>query len=256
MESEIPSTQKATKPLRLFNYPGSKFRALPWILPLIAQSDKRIYVEPFFGSGNVWLNLPGDSFNHYYVGDRMPYIINFFHFLGRNVGDSDHDQLIIQLMHLYDRWPVCPKPELKRKLVKNVALNEAEAKEVARLKGNYYEFRAYWNTLKQDKPVYSPEVIAGFAYLCGACINNLVRFGKTGDFNQGWGQRALDFDQVQCMRDHVVLKQARTHYNVVDFNSLFTGLSENGALGQSLCYLDPPYGTRTEAEVNRQCQVL
>jgi site-specific DNA-adenine methylase len=244
--------------LRLFNYPGNKFRVLDWILPKVVaakDSGHDIYVEPFFGSGNVWLNVPKDgqpltpasqSFREYHVGDIVPYSMDFFRWLG---GHPDlYCKLVAEIARIFIEWPVAPPPELKRKLVKHAELSPQDVKAVEAYKRNYYAYRAEWNKVRRKKD--DVATIAGFAYLCGACINNLVRFSKDGDFNQGWGQRCLDLDVVPQIRGAITPIMPKTTFSARHFDYLLHDLESAHKLRRCVVYLDPPYGTRTEADVN------
>jgi site-specific DNA-adenine methylase len=234
--------------LRLFNYPGNKFRVLEWILPQVVAAKEvqghDIYVEPFFGSGNVWLNVPKD-FSEYHVGDTVPYTMAFF----KRLNDPDsYCKLMAEIARIFILWPVMPPSGLKRKLVKHAKLDPASRYIFDVLKENYYTYRTEWN--KTRRKVDSVSTIAGFAYLCGACINNLVRFSKDGDFNQGWGQRCFDLDVVPNVREAIGPIMSKTSLMVQHFDHLLSNLDADHKLKRCVVYLDPPYGTRTEADVN------
>jgi len=235
--------------LKFFNWPGSKVRVLPWLLPKFEIADRGLYVEPFLGSGNVWLNVP-EKFSQYILNDKVPYVIRFF----KAMADvSCRVALLEQLERLRATYPVKPSPKLKQKIVNHAELTPDEVEQRNTLKQSYYNLRDKWNGHRRENLNNAANLTwsnAAFAYLCGACINNLVRFGSNGNFNQGWGQRELDLNSFGLVADRVAHRNNRTWFHTHDFNSLLSNISVRGLLSRSVVYLDPPYGTRSEARVN------
>ena|ERR1039457_2470117 len=61
----------------ILKYSGSKMDFLTPINELINSSSSKYYVEPFLGSGAVFINLEKE-FDHYYINDIEPSIIKIF----------------------------------------------------------------------------------------------------------------------------------------------------------------------------------
>lgn len=62
---------------RIIRYLGSKIKFVDQINKLINYSDKKIYVEPFLGSGAIFLNLTKE-FDKYIINDIDTNIIRIF----------------------------------------------------------------------------------------------------------------------------------------------------------------------------------
>lgn len=111
------------------------------------------YVDPFFGGGGAYLNLPRE-FKAYECSDILPYAIDFF----------SREYRLGELQAFEDR--VGNTYDLDVKV-------------------DYYEFRGWWNKALKEK-TYPHLINIGFVMLAQHCVNHLVRFGPNG-FNQGWG---------------------------------------------------------------------
>lgn len=225
------------RPLQLLNYPGSKARLMPEILQRL-DHEKDVFIEPFLGGGSVLLNATG--FNHYWAGDILPYVIYaFLDILGRQLAFEEFKACL-------DRLISASLTGLPHSTLSNIRKGTpTKAGHKARLKDFYYKFRAHWNKMRVDDHG-SYIVNAGFLFLAGACVNNLIRFNKNGDFNQGWGARIFDINRLDLVR--AALSQRYLTLRVGSFSQL---LDDTYHLWpRAMVYLDPPYGGRCEAGAN------
>lgn len=225
------------KPIQLVSYPGSKLRLLPEINQRLDHS-KRVFIEPFLGSGSVMLNIA--SYEECWGGDTMPYVVRTLQMLA---GDEPRFQRAKEwLIKTSQEMPIVPPLEILRRLRKGDPTLDVSL--IAPFKKSYYDFRAWWNSARHD--THDDTVLMGFLFLAGGCVNNLVRFGKTGDFNQGWGARTINIGNIDDAR--VALKGRKVTLYVDSFERLLDDTFHRW--GEAFVYLDPPYGGRSEANTN------
>lgn len=92
-------------------------------------------------------------------------------------------------------------------------------------KDEYEVMRAEFNSTKDDK-----------LFMCclASCTNNLVRFNKSGGFNQTWGQRKFNASMESKLRDfRIRIKDKKIEFHSGDFASVVT-------IDRTL-FVDPPY---------------
>lgn len=192
--------------MKLFRYAGSKDKYLDLINSQIIKSKKKIYIEPFLGSGSIFLNLPID-YDKYILNDLDGNIIKIF----QTVKESPYINFI-----------------------KFVELVKKKFGDIKENKSAYYSFRDNFNQYLYNK--YTPEEGFGLLLLYSSCINSLARFGPNG-FNQSYGHRFFIPDEnTWNITQQKLLKT--TIYNL-DFLVLIQQLETE--LSDSLLFLDPPY---------------
>lgn len=62
---------------KIIEHQFSMFKDLPHLRYRVSKSRKRIYVEPFLGSGSLFLNLP-KKFDIYYLAEKQPSLYNMW----------------------------------------------------------------------------------------------------------------------------------------------------------------------------------
>lgn len=215
-------------------WPGGKRRAADWIVdeflgkPL-SKNSCRNYVEPFLGSGAVFLRLLGEGYlkgKNVFLSDGAEDLIELWRIvLGRN--ERPYRDTVASArawLHVY----------------KNMATDEAAS-------AMFYELRA-------DSPTYRPEIAARLLCLNGACFNGLYRHNRAGDFNVPIGRAfkggpreyaKINFDALEAVREAALKAQEvdGTTFDVrcqtiEDAHKLFKKV---GRTRESLVYLDPPY---------------
>lgn len=163
---------------------GGKYRLLHRILPALPPG-KRL-VEPFVGSGAVFLNADYPSF---LLCDLNEDLITFFTTLTRK-----KERFITACAAYFT-------PEF----------NNAE---------RYYALRDDFNSL-----AFGPERAAIFLYLNRHAFNGLVRYNANGQFNTPFGRYTRPYFPRTEMRAVVQkAKQAKLRFVVRDFRSTFAAL--------------------------------
>jgi DNA adenine methylase len=149
--------------IKFFNYMGTKIKYVDLINREINKTDKKIYVEPFLGSGSVFLNLEKE-FDNYILNDKDRNVTTIF----KSFKNGDYSEYENSLL------------TVKRDF------GDIEEKET------YYNFRNYFN-MEHYKTDSNLEGFYLFT-LYNACINSMARFGPNG-FNQGCGKRGKILDK-------------------------------------------------------------
>lgn len=143
---------------KLINYAGTKIKYVDIINKHINKSANSVYVEPFLGSGSIFLNLEKE-FDQYILNDKERNIISIF----KSFKEAD-----------YDLFKTCED------------IIVSKFGDIKNNKEEYYNFRNSFN-----KNVYlTDDITEGFFlfFLYNSCINSMARFGPNG-FNQSFGKR-------------------------------------------------------------------
>lgn len=185
---------------RFIPYSGSKYRILEELYSHF-DTTKSVYVEPFLGSGVVYLNLPF-SYEEYIISDYISYI----------------PALINSLFRSFIAY------NATRQVIENSF--DLEKKE------DYYAYRERWNNISSPLML---EKIIGYVMLVGASVNNIVRFGKKG-YNQGSGKRKIKDVEGLLERIKNATKPNTHLFNPGGYDFLKMPIQEN-----VFYYLDPPY---------------
>lgn len=185
----------------LIKYAGTKIKYVDLINEYINNTEGRIYVEPFLGSGSVFLNLEKE-FDRYILNDKDRNVIRIF----KSFKDAD-----------YELFKACENTILEK------------FGDIKKNKEDYYNFRNTFN-----KKIYlSDDITEGIYlyFLYNSCINSMARFGPNG-FNQSFGNRYRSLTEEQFNSINKRLQKAE-FYNM-DFFDL--DIPNNSVL-----FLDPPY---------------
>ena len=178
---------------------GSKTKLLPIIKSYSEVRD--VFVEPFAGSGVVFLNMSG--YKKYYVYDINPDLINLYQTL-KSEGES-----FISLCESY----FIPENNIKER---------------------YYELRKEFNTIKENG---SKKRAALFVYLNRHCFNGLCRYNLSGDFNVPMGKYSKPYFPKDEMQQFYEKSQFVEFIND-DFRVAF---QKANSFDSCLIYCDPPY---------------
>jgi DNA adenine methylase Dam len=198
--------------LRLLRYSGSKINYIDKINNLIKSSNKKIYYEPFIGSGAIFLNLE-KQFDEYYINDLDINIIFIFNTI-KNIAYTD-------FLDIYNNFI---------KIFGDIGEN----------KESYYNFRNYFN----DNLYKNNSIEKGIALLMlyNSCINSFARFGPNG-FNQGYGNR--NYTKNYTRETHNSIKEKLNRAIISNKNFFDIEFKEN-----SILFLDPPYIERPSSYEN------
>lgn len=189
----------APKQRPFLKWAGGKFRVLPHIL-LALPPGKRL-IEPFVGSGAVFLNTVFDS---YRLADINPDLIGLYQTL-QDQGDA--------FIEYAQRWFTAKNNSADR----------------------YYALREKFNKLDIDKEKDRREKAALFLYLNRHGYNGLCRYNSDGGFNVPFGKFKAPYFPAEEMRAFH-LKSQRAEFVCADFRSVMKAAKKNDVI-----YCDPPY---------------
>ncbi|MDX2110736.1 MAG: Dam family site-specific DNA-(adenine-N6)-methyltransferase [Verrucomicrobiota bacterium] len=146
-EINQPTTSPYVRPF--LKWAGNKYSLLDYILPTFTGRTKQRLIEPFVGSGAVFLNA---GFCKNFVADVNKDIINLYAIIAMDV-----EAFIADCKQLF-------MPEN----------NSSEA---------FYSLRSEFN---ETKDIYRKSLI--FVYLNRHCFNGLCRYNSRGEFNVPFGK--------------------------------------------------------------------
>lgn len=200
MGKEQEKTEIIRSPLK---YQGSKLKLVSWIKE-IAQfnPDTQRWIEPFFGSGVVGLNM---NAKQAVVNDINPHVIKLF----TELRDKDYFlEGMIATLYTHNK----------------MLLRYGE--------DYYYDMRENFNTN------FHPNTLL---FLNHTCFNGVMRFNKKGMFNVPYGKNDSKLTESYCENLRARLtktKEITKHWTFCagDYQEMFTDAGEG-----DLIYLDPPY---------------
>lgn len=167
---------------------GRKTKLMPRLLPLFTEAD--VFVEPFVGSGAVWINTEYDK---YILCDVNKDLINLYNTL-KNEG-SDFITYCKSYFSLENR-------EKKR----------------------YYELRQRFNETEDVR-----EKSALFVYLNRHCFNGLCRYNSKNEFNVPQGKyKTIYFPEKEMLEFHI--RSQKAQFKTLDFRELFALLEGQCAM--------------------------
>lgn len=193
---------------KLFRYAGAKDKYIDIISKHINRYKKgSIYIEPFLGSGAIFLNIE-DKFDSYIINDLDSNIIRIF----KSVKEGDYSDFLVFYEDVLSKFG-----------------------DIKKDKNAFYAFRNRFN----EKLWKTDTIFEGFGLLMlySSCINSLARFGPNG-FNQSYGNRLYKPSQENWNEAKIKLNKT-TIYNT-DFITLMNNL-DSSIIDNSLMFLDPPY---------------
>lgn len=202
---------------KFFRYSGAKDKFTS-LININIKTDKKIYWEPFIGSGAVLFNL-NKSFDKYIINDIDRNIIRIYKSF-KNISYEYYKEVIDSVFKEFGRFT-----DDRRYISK-------EAGEVA--KTNYYNFRNWfnanhWNTDTELEGIY-------LHMLANSCINSMLRFGPNG-MNQGYGNRCYILDEDTFNNIHNILQRTEI------YNGSYKDLLKEDAF----FFFDPPYASQASS---------
>lgn len=193
---------------------GGKYKLVEEIKKVFnkAPSGKRL-IEPFVGSGSVFLNLTdvnGDRYENYLVSDINKDLINLFEMVKKDFsGDF-------------------------RKSCKELFIpsNNIEA--------TYYDLRKEFNQLDNLDPKDIPRRSSLFIYLNRHTYNGLCRYNSKGGFNVPFGRyKTIYFPEDELKAFHIRAQNAEFKHQSFD-------KTMEEAKSGDVIYCDPPYAPLTK----------
>jgi len=199
--------------LKIFNYMGNKQRHLSELNMYVNNSNKNIYVEPFLGSGALFLNLCKD-FDNYFLSEKDPNLYNLWNCLIYNTKPKEFSEYYKEISFKF---------------------------KVDTYDG-YYNLRSHFND-KLYKTASKEEAYC-LLTIIGSTLNSMVRFGPNG-CNQSFGYRCISDSNLVLfeesvkhlikIKDKIILK--KNYKEIIDIEN-------------SLVFIDPPYYLRPMSNNN------
>lgn len=190
---------------------GSKTKLTPLIAELLP-SGKRL-VEPFLGSGAVFLNT---NYDNYLLCDINEDVIHLYQCLQEDIG-------FIDVAYTY---------------FKDNIYNNSE---------DYYRLRTRFNELKQSEHTYDvkKEKSAIFLYLNRHGFNGLCRYNASGGYNVPFGKYKQPYFPQKEMEFFHEKAQCAT-FATGDFSEILQHHIKEG----DVVYADPPYAPLDDQQTN------
>lgn len=194
---------------------GSKKKLLNEMLQAF-ENNKKVYVEPFLGSGVVLLNvLENNMYNKCYVNDINSNLILFYSTLKNNV-----EQLVKKIDGLCREYNSLEDDKGKCEF--------------------YYKKRDSFNR----NQIHAVTRSAYFWFLMKAGYNGVYRVNAKGNFNVPCGKRdKLVYDKVNLKK--ISMKIQNVEFFCMDYKSFMNMVLEKEK--SIFVYCDPPYIPETEA---------
>jgi DNA adenine methylase Dam len=202
---------------KFFRYSGAKDKFTS-IINYNIKTDKKIYCEPFIGSGAVLFNL-NKEFDKYIVNDIDRNIIRIYKSF-KNISYEYYKEVIDSVFKEFGRF------------TDDCRYISKEAGDVA--KTNYYNFRNWfnsnhWNTDTELEGIY-------LHMLANSCINSMLRFGPNG-MNQGFGLRFSELDQTTF----------NNIQNILQRTEIYNGSYKDLLKEDAFFFFDPPYASQASS---------
>ena len=181
------------------NYVGSKDKLMPQLLEHFPKNVDTFY-DVFAGGLSVSINSPYDRI---IANDIITPLIQFYQSL--------------QFMSL-NNWE-----EKEIEIIQSFKIDKTS-------KEQFLKVREEFN---QDGNPYK------FFALVSSCTNNMMRFNKSFKFNQTFGERTINDNTIQKLRDYCkVMKTKNFTFTNLSYPELFKQFPVNQ---NDFVYLDPPY---------------
>jgi len=192
------------------NYAGSKDKLMPQLLKFFPESNTvdRFY-DVFAGGLSVSINSP---YKTIIANDIIDPLIQFYFNLKKAVDENKLEEEIEKI--------------ISYKIDKKSKDDFLRVREEFNKTSNSYLFFA----------------------LVSSCTNNLMRFNKSFKFNQTFGERTINDNTIQKIRDYaLVLKEKSIYFSSRSYPELFELFPPTQ---NDFIYLDPPYFGLSEAGYN------
>lgn len=192
------------------NYSGSKDKLLPQMVEHFPNAvNVRNFYDVFCGGLSVSINT---DYQKVIANDIITPLIEFYQNLHNAANSNEVTQEIQKL----------------------------QAVKVDKIsKEDYYNTRVSFNKTKDPYLFFA---------LVSSCTNNMMRFNKKFEFNQSFGQRTININTVQKIRNYCKVLEQK---DIIFTNYNFVELLEKFPPGKNdFVYLDPPYAFITEAGYN------
>lgn len=195
---------------KLIRYQGSKESFFHVFEPYILRSSATIYVEPFLGSGAIFLNLQ-KNYDRYILNDLEYGIIRIF----KSFKEIEYNYF-------------------KEKLI----FIDKQFGNIKNSKPSYYNFRKFFNEEYYLSNTIDEGIYLMFLY--NSCINSMARFGPNG-FNQGWGNCGYQYRYTH--EQHKNIQQKLKNTTILNQDGHQTIMELKPDWKDTFMFIDPPYYT-------------
>lgn len=199
---------------------GSKRKLLTEMLTCFDR-NKRIYVEPFLGSGIVLLNVvESGMYEEYYVNDINSDLIGLYTEIVNNF------QIFFE----------------KVKIIVDIYNNLDNIKQKEAM---YYKMRAEYNEES------TPDKVVIFWFIMKTCFNGIYRINKKGEYNVPFGKKEnIMLSENELQRLTIMLENV--HFFSLDFSAFIEELQAmHIVFEECFIYCDPPYVPETMSTKNQ-----
>lgn len=202
-----------------FNWVGNKYNYMDKINSVIEDKKYRNVIDMFMGSGNIFLNA-SCGHDNIIANDK----IKLLPMLYEEIRLVDEDFSLDEVNAILLKWCMFSKKE------------------------DYYEFRKHWNK-KYKEDNFDREFIIETSLLLKMCSNSMVRFNKSGEFNQGFrglGDKKEFFGE--SMKTLIVngLNSLRHELNKMNVSFNVGDVRDMKFSNDDLLIIDPPYILRQD----------
>ena len=202
-----------------FNWVGNKYNYMNQINEIVKYKHYNNVIDMFMGSGNISLNINCD-YNNIIANDKT----KLLPILYKTIKECDKSFSMDDLENIINEW------------------NRFSDKQ------DYYEFRKHWN-IKYISDIFDDNFIIETALLLKMCSNSMVRFNKSGEFNQGFrglGSKTEFF--ADSMKQLVIngLTDLQFELNSRDIQFIVGDALDLKYNEDDLLIIDPPYILRQD----------
>ena len=213
---------KATRRLRIFPLSGNKERSLDVLIPEVeraASLGANMYVEPFLGSGSLFLNIPEELFSTFALVEKNQQISSVWMMFQT----MSFEQFSTALDDARKEFGDIKDPESYRVLRDSVNNFDNENQD-----SNNFDIISFRNWL-----------------LFGSCLSSKPRWNPKHEFNQSSGHR--DFSK-RCDRSWFDSISSRVSQSNI-FRGSWADYLEFFETSSALIFLDPPYIARVQSSM-------
>lgn len=195
---------------------GNKYQVLPEIWKVLPQKGNR-FIEPFAGSGSVFLNVTLDktkSYGHYAIGDSNPDLTDLY----KLVKTDDVSFIKRCRILFYGDGKTIPSGNDRTQ---------------------YEHLRDVFNAKKVDSVLTTLNIGRSelFVYLNRHCFNGLCRYNSKGGFNVPFGRyKGPNVPEEDISLFHKQIQNVT--FTAGDYTTLLAGMNPTDG---DVIYLDPPY---------------
>lgn len=200
-----------------FNYTGSKFKLLPYLLPLFPK-DIHTAIDLFCGGGSVGVNINAKKI---ILNDKQSELINIF----KLFQVQSYENLLDSIFHIIDKFNLSKSDILGYEYYDCNSANGLSSYN----KTGFTQLKESYNKNKNPLELF---VLLIFSF------NNQIRFNSKGAFNLPCGKRDFNKNMQEKLKQFVNVLQNKA----IEFSSIsFIDFDIANLKCNDFIYIDPPY---------------